>query len=185
MYPRSVTTRDGPSPEPDEPGRLRRVLVVDDEEPMRHMLGLLLGREGYVVRQADSAEAALAVLEDEPADVVLSDVRMPGMGGLALVERVRARWPDLTVIVMSAFGSVELALQAMARGAYDYVSKPFKSDEVVLALRKAEERERLRRENARLRARLSVLEGDVAERLGDMVIHSEGCLLYTSDAADD
>ena len=177
MYPGSVPTSDGPeqprAPEPDEPGRLRRVLVVDDEEPMRHMLGLLLAREGYQVRQAASAEDALEALAAAPADVVLSDVRMPGMGGLGLVEQVRARWPELTVIVMSAFGSVELALEAMAKGAYDYVSKPFKSDEVVLALRKAEERERLRRENARLRARLSLLEDAAEERLGDLVIHSD------------
>jgi len=159
---------------------LERVLVVDDEEAMRHMLDLLLRREGYDVRTADSGEAAVALLsgegsDDAPAavDVVLTDVRMPGMGGLGLVDWLAEHRPEITTLVMSAFGSVELALQAMHRGAYDYVSKPFKQDEVVLALRKAEERLRLRRENARLRARLAAGEPST-DHLGDMLIHSDG-----------
>ncbi len=137
------------------------------------MLGVMLRREGFSVTEAASAERALELLERDRVDVVLSDVRMPGMGGLALVQAANARWPELTVIVMSAFGSVEQALDAMTRGAYDYISKPFKQDEVVLALRKAEERERLKRENASLRARLAEAEAD-SDRLGDMLIHSAG-----------
>jgi two-component system response regulator AtoC len=150
------------------------VLVVDDEEPLRHMLDLLLRREGLEVPLADSAEKAVEILgERGDIDVVISDVRMPGMGGLELVEWIKANRPDVTVIVMSAFGSVELALDAMHRGAYDYVSKPFKQDEVILALRKAEERQRLRRENAVLRAQLKEV-GSEPERLGDMLILSPG-----------
>ena len=150
-----------------------RVLVVDDEEPLRHVLDLLLRREGYTVLHAASAEDAIELLGRDDVDVMLSDVRMPGMGGLALVDWCRQNRPDVTILVMSAFGSVELALDAMHRGAYDYFSKPFKQDEVVLALRKAEERERLRRENAALRARLSEV-GETVERLGDMLVHSAG-----------
>ncbi len=161
------------SVEPELDVGFSRVLVVDDEEPVRHMLTLILEREGFRVLQAESGEAALEMLGREPVDVMLSDVRMPGMGGLGLVERASARFEDLTIVVMSAFGSVELALDAMKKGAYDYVSKPFKQDEVVLALRKAEERERLRRENAQLRERLSELARD-SDRLGDMLIHSDG-----------
>lgn len=158
---------------PDK-GGFSRVLVVDDEEAMRHMLALLLSREGYDVRKADSGEAAIEVFEsDQGADVVLTDVRMPGIGGLGLVDWLSEHRPDATVIVMSAFGSVELALEAMRRGAYDYVSKPFKQDEVVLVLRKAEERMRLRRENAALRARLTEI-GDKSDRLGEMLIYSDG-----------
>lgn len=153
--------------------RFSRVLVVDDEEPMRHMLELLLKREGFAVASAASGEAALEMLAREPADVMLSDVRMPGMGGLALVEAAAQRYPELTIIVMSAFGSVELALDAMTRGAYDYISKPFKQDEVVLALRKAEERLRLQRENAALRSQVRQLTAD-ADQLGEMIIASEG-----------
>jgi len=151
------------------------ILVVDDEEPVRHMLELILGREGFSVRTAPDAETALDMLETAPADVVLSDVRMPGMGGLELVSTLHERYPDLTVVVMSAFGSIELAVEALKRGAYDYVSKPFKQDEVVLTLRKAEERERLRRDNRALRARLSAIEGENAEveYLGRMLIHAE------------
>ncbi len=150
-----------------------RVLVVDDEEPVRHMLELILRREGFSVLLAPSGEAALAVLEKEPVDVMLSDVRMPGIGGLGLVEKASEKFGELTIVVMSAFGSVELALEAMKKGAYDYISKPFKHDEVVLALRKAEERERLRRENARLRGRLRELAQE-SDHLGEMLIHSDG-----------
>jgi len=156
-----------------EPRGFVRVLVVDDEEPLRRMLEILLRREGFAVLHADSGEAAVAVLEREDVDVVLSDVRMPGMGGLALVRWIREHRPGLTAIVMSAFGSIELAIEAMHAGAYDYVPKPFKQDEVVLALRKAEERERLRRENAALRARLLQAEG-TTDWLGAMLVRSAG-----------
>ncbi|MEM9459171.1 MAG: sigma-54 dependent transcriptional regulator [Myxococcota bacterium] len=151
-----------------------RVLVVDDEEPMRHMLHLLLTREGYDVVAVGSGEAAVERLDDDqapPVDVVLTDVRMPGMGGLALTQWAQVQRPELTIIVMSAFGSIELAIDAMKKGAYDYISKPFKQDEVVLTLRKAQERQRLRRENAALRARLRQRLAD-AERLGALLIHS-------------
>ncbi|MBL4687750.1 MAG: sigma-54-dependent Fis family transcriptional regulator [Nannocystaceae bacterium] len=154
----------------------KRILVVDDEEAMRHMLDLLLRREGYEVHTADSGEAAIAILDGAgypPVDVVLTDVRMPGLGGLGLVDWLCEHRPNATTIVMSAFGSVELALEAMHRGAYDYISKPFKQDEVVLALRKAEERLRLRRENLALKARLAEQASD-ADRLGEMLIHSDG-----------
>jgi two-component system response regulator AtoC len=158
--------------QPRSRGAIERVLVVDDEEPLRHVLELLLRRERLEVLHADSAEAAIAVLEHEDVDVVLSDVRMPGVGGLGLCDWLREHRPGLTVVVMSAFGSVELALEAMQRGAYDYVSKPFKQDEILLALRKAEERERLRRENALLRASLGDRDG--GDRLGEMLILSDG-----------
>lgn len=156
-------------------GAFSRVLVVDDEEPLRHMLRLLLGREGLEVVEASSAEEAIELLEAATLDidVMLCDVRMPGMGGLALVQWCNEKRRDLTVIVMSAFGSIELAVDAMHRGAYDYISKPFKQDEVVLCLRKAQERERLRRENRRLKAQLQAV-GTGAEQLGQMLIHSEG-----------
>ncbi|MCX4240275.1 sigma-54 dependent transcriptional regulator [Paraliomyxa miuraensis] len=149
-------------------------MVVDDEEPMRHMLELLLRREGYEVVTAESGETAVQRLQDDATpelDVVLTDVRMPGMGGLGLVEWAAAHRPELTVIVMSAFGSVALAVDAMHRGAYDYISKPFKQDEVVLALRKAQERQRLRRENSALRARLRERLAKT-ERLGALLIGS-------------
>jgi DNA-binding NtrC family response regulator len=164
--------------EPDEGAGagFSRILVVDDEEPMRHMLELLLRRAGFEVLSASNGEAALELVSREPIDVVLSDVRMPGLDGLALAERLTADHPEITLVMMSAFGTVELALEAMRRGAYDYISKPFKQDEVILTLRKAEERLRLRRENASLRARLTELElggsVDGDELVGRLLIHS-------------
>ena len=130
---------------------VRRVLVVDDEENLRLVLRTLLRRHGYEVETAESGEEALALVDSFGPDVVLTDVRMPKMGGLDLLTTLKAKRNDATVIVMSAYGNMDLALEAMKAGAYDYVQKPFKPDEVVLALRKAEERELLRRENRALR----------------------------------
>ena len=138
-----------------EPGALRQVLVVDDEESLRHMLVVLLKREGYHATAVASGEQALLELAARSYDVVLSDIRMPKLGGLELVDEIHKREIETTVILMTAFGSVDVAIEAMKRGAYDYISKPFRPDEVVLILKKAEERERLRRENASLKQALA------------------------------
>jgi two-component system response regulator AtoC len=130
---------------------MRRVLVVDDEENIRLVLRTLLKKHGYEVEVADSGESALALVDTFGPDVILTDVRMPKMGGLDLLATLKAKQNAATVIVMSAYGNVDLALEAMKAGAYDYVGKPFKPDEIVLALRKAEERESLRRENRALK----------------------------------
>lgn len=126
---------------------MRRVLVVDDEENIRIVLRTLLRRQGYEVEVAASGEDALKQVESFGPDFVLTDVRMPKMGGLDLLATLRAKNHPATVIVMSAYGNIELAIEAMQAGAYDYLQKPFKPEEVVLILRKAEEREMLRREN--------------------------------------
>ena len=126
---------------------MRRVLVVDDEENIRVVLRTLLRKHNYQVDVADSAETALEQLERFDPDFVLADVRMSGMTGLELCAELKARSSLATVILMSAYGSVDMAIDAMKAGAYDYISKPFKQDEVLLALTKAEERETLRREN--------------------------------------
>jgi len=130
---------------------MRRVLVVDDEENLRLVLRTFLRKHGYEVEVAETAEAALGLLDAFGPDFVLADVRMPGMSGIELCAELRARSSMATVVVMSAFGSVELALEAMKAGAYDYISKPFQQDEVLLVLKKAEEREALRRENRALK----------------------------------
>jgi two-component system response regulator AtoC len=131
------------------------VLVVDDEESMRHLLTVILADRGYDVRAVSNGEDALRELSSRDYDLVLSDVRMPRMDGLVLLRRALETHPDLTFIVMSAYGTHDTAIEAMKAGAYDYVSKPFKPDEVVLVLRKAEERLRLSRENRRLRSELA------------------------------
>jgi two-component system response regulator AtoC len=130
---------------------VRRVLVVDDEENLRLVLRTLLRRHGYEVETAPTGEEALALVDTFGPDVVLTDVRMPKMGGLDLLATLKAKGNEATVIVMSAYGNMDLAIEAIKGGAYDYVQKPFKPDEIVLALRKAEERESLRRENRALR----------------------------------
>src|SRR5688572_1935949 len=130
---------------------MRRVLVVDDEENQRLVLRTLLKRQGYEVETAASGEEALQLVDTFGPDVVLTDVRMPKMGGLDLLATLQAKGNEATVIVMSAYGNVDDALEAIKAGAYDYVQKPFKHDEIVLTLRKAEEREALRRENRALR----------------------------------
>src|SRR4051812_45785309 len=130
---------------------MRRVLVVDDEENLRIVLRTLLKRQGYEVETAASGEEALALVDSFGPDVIITDVRMPKMGGLDLLATLKAKGNEATVIVMSAYGNVDLALEAIKAGAYDYVQKPFKHEEIVLTLRKAEEREALRRENRVLR----------------------------------
>src|SRR5215813_3362053 len=133
---------------------MRRVLVVDDEENIRLVLKTLLKRHGYDVEIADSGEAALTLVDSFGPDVILTDVRMPKLNGLDLLATLKAKQNPATVIVMSAYGNVDLALEAMKAGAYDYVGKPFKPDEYVLGLRKAEERESLRRENRALKEQI-------------------------------
>ena len=140
--------------------QLPKILIVDDEPNMLHMLSSILKQDGFEPRCAGSAQQALELAESDRFDFILSDVRMPGMDGIQLLEHLRGRGIDTIVILMSAYGSVELALDAMRKGAYDYISKPFKADEVVLTLRKASERERLRREVVRLRRRLLRIEGN-------------------------
>jgi two-component system response regulator AtoC len=130
---------------------LRSVLVADDEASIRHVLTLVLQGEGYEVRAVSNGEEALAELEARDYDAVVSDVRMPRVDGVMLLKKALGRQPDLTFVVMSAYGQPEAALAAVAAGAFDYVSKPFKPEEVVLVLKKAEERRRLVNENRRLR----------------------------------
>src|SRR5262249_22447281 len=130
---------------------LRSVLVADDEASLRHVLTLVLQQQGYEVRAVSNGEEALAELEARDYDAVVSDVRMPRVDGMTVLRRVLARQPDLTFVVMSAYGQPEAALEAVAAGAFDYVSKPFKPEELVLVLKKAEERRRLVSENRRLR----------------------------------
>lgn len=133
---------------------MRRILVVDDEENIRLVLRTLLRKNGYEVETAEDGEQAIAQLDRFDPDVVLTDVRMPKVGGLDLLGTLQAKGHRATVIVMSAYGSVDLALEAMKAGAYDYIQKPFKQDEMLLVLKKAEERESLRRENRKLRAQV-------------------------------
>ena len=125
----------------------KRILVIDDEENMRHMLAVLLEKEGYQVDNAADGKQGLDLASESFYDLILCDLKMPVMDGMAFLENFQDLQLESTVIVMSAYGTLDTAIEAMKRGAYDYVSKPFKPDEIMLTLRKAEERERLRKEN--------------------------------------
>ncbi len=129
----------------------RSVLIADDEPSIRHVLTLILTECGYEVRAVSDGAEALKELAARSYDVVVSDVRMPKVDGLSLLKQAIAQWPELTFLVMSAYGSKDQALEAVANGAYDFIQKPFKPEEVVFVLKKAEERLRLVRENRRLR----------------------------------
>lgn len=134
------------------------LLIVDDEENMRHMLSSLLTPHGYKVDSADNGTTALNKLKTKDFDFILCDVRMPDMDGMEFLEQAGDLLDRSTVIMMSAYGSLDMAIAAMKLGAYDFISKPFKTDEVLLALRKAEEREALKKENQQLRHHLATLE---------------------------
>ncbi|HEV2291836.1 MAG TPA: sigma-54 dependent transcriptional regulator [Gemmatimonadales bacterium] len=131
---------------------MTRVLIIDDDPGLRRSLGLLLGEAGYTVVAEGDPARALELAQADPFDLILCDVRMPGLDGREFLRRYRAAGGAALVVVMSAYGSEDAALEVIREGAYDYLHKPFRPDEVLFTLRKAEERERLRREVAELRA---------------------------------
>ena len=148
-----------------------RVLIIDDEKNMRHMLKTMLTKKGYSVEGAADGIEALKQMDGSDFDFVLCDIRMPRMDGITFLKNARQKYPEKTYIMMSAYGTVETALQAMKDGAYDYISKPFKTDEVLLTLRKAEERERLKEENLELKTKISRIENKYS--FGNIIARSE------------
>src|SRR3972149_5228023 len=131
-----------------------RLLIVDDELVVRDSLGKWFVSEGYHVRAVESARQALEALVRESFDVALIDIKMPGMDGMELQNRLRELDPDLLVIIMTGYASVETAVQALKRGAYDYITKPFDPDELAHLVAKALEHRQTRREVVRLRENL-------------------------------
>ena len=133
-----------------------RILVVDDEKSIREILTDFLELEGYVVDAVADGESALVELSRRTYDIVLSDLKMPGIGGLDLLEAITHGSNPVLVVIMTGFGTVETAIEAMKRGAYDYVLKPFKIEDVVRVLRRGLDRQLLAQENLRLREALSI-----------------------------
>lgn len=134
---------------------MSRILIVDDEQSLRDMLSLALGDEGWDVTTASDGDAAAAALQAEPVDVVLSDIRMPGMDGLDLLAHVVESAPDTDVILMTAHASTDTAIKALRLGAYDYITKPFDLDELKITVRRALDQQALRRDNVMLRQELA------------------------------
>jgi len=133
----------------------QRVLVVDDEEDIAYLLAVRLRGAGCAVRTANRAQEAMMLLEAEPADLAFLDVSMPGVTGLELLDWIRARELDMAVVLMTAFGSEEVAVDALRRGADDYLRKPFSTAELQAVLQRTLDVLRMRRQNARLREELA------------------------------
>ncbi|MEM9177202.1 MAG: sigma-54 dependent transcriptional regulator [Myxococcota bacterium] len=140
-----------------------RILVIDDDEALRESLELILSAEGYAVLTADCGEAALDLVESSPVDAVLCDLRMPGLDGFDLLPQISRQLPGVPIILMSAHGTDDLAVEAIQRGAYDYLAKPFQPAEIRLTLLKAHEREGLRRKT-------ELLQRDMKQSLGERAI---------------
>jgi two-component system, NtrC family, response regulator AtoC len=136
------------------PDSMKHVLLVEDEAPLREALAEQLADRGYAVEQAESGETALAKLADFAFDVIITDLRLPGIDGSAVIDAALDRYPDIVAIVVTGFGTVKDAVEAIKRGAWDFVSKPFQIDELLHALDSALEQRRLKSENAYLRAQL-------------------------------
>ncbi len=168
---------------------MSRVLIVDDEPGLRQSLGLLLTDAGFEVVAESDGRRALERASQEPFDLILCDVRMPELDGLAFLREYQTRGGGALIIMMSAYGGEEAALAAMKEGAYDYIPKPFRSDEVILTLRKAEERERLGYTIATLKAQLdarpesraivaeSAAMKEVLEVVGRVAVHKSTVLV--------
>lgn len=134
----------------------KRLLIIDDEENMRHMLSVMLERIGYVTETAPNGykglkEVEKAIAEENPYDIVICDIKMPKMDGMAFLKAGGEKLTNTIVIMMSAYGTITSAVDAMKLGAFDYISKPFKADEINLVLEKACEREKLKTEDILLR----------------------------------
>lgn len=132
-----------------------RILIVDDEEVLRDVLDAVLRREGFDIVSAASGEEALSKLDGEEIDLVILDVMLPGISGIDTLRAIRISNPALPVIVITAFSSIDGAIEAMKQGAYHYIPKPFKNEEVVITVNKALEQRRLSSENERLKAELT------------------------------
>ena len=131
-----------------------KILVVDDENSLRELLSILLQREGYLVEQAVDGAAAFALAQENTYDLIISDIQMPKMTGIELLRQLREEDNDVTVMMITAFSSTEEAVEAMKLGAYDYITKPFKNDEIRLVIKNALEREQLQQENRQLKQQL-------------------------------
>jgi response regulator RpfG family c-di-GMP phosphodiesterase len=168
-----------------------RVLIVDDEKFIRDILADFLGMEGYIVRTAEDGAAALSELRNAHYDLIISDLKMPRMGGIELLDAIGTTAPNALTVIMTGFGTVETAIDAMKRGAYDYILKPFKVEEVIRVVARGLEKQRLSAENLRLREAVSLYKvseaiaaslslEEVLATIGDTALHElKGDLVST------
>jgi two-component system NtrC family response regulator len=155
----------------------QRILIVDDDESLRRVMQVQLEQEGYSVICASGGQAALRVLDHSPQDLMIVDLKMPGLSGVEVLKRVRTEYPETVVLLITAFGTVETAVEAMKLGAYDYLTKPANADALRLVVGRALEHVRLRQEVQTLRSTLD-------EKFGfENIIGQSKSLLATIDAA--
>jgi len=156
---------------------MAQVLIIDDHDSMREGLELLLRRRGHKTASADAGERGLALLEEVGADLVITDLKMAKMDGIQVLRKVRERHPDVEVLVITAYGTIEKAVEAMKLGAADFITKPFSSEEfgvkVDRILAEREERLQLRRENVALRVENAYLREETQARYGEIVGESD------------
>ena len=131
-----------------------RILIADDEEITLKHLSYALGKEGYDIATANNGIEALKKIEGREFDLLIADIKMPGIDGITLLTEVKEKYPDVDVIIITGFGSIESAVNAMSKGATDYVTKPFNLDELTLKVKKIEEKKRLEKENVALKVTL-------------------------------
>ena len=134
---------------------MEKILVVDDEPSLRDVLGIMLKKAGYTTTLAADGEEAVSQVNKEIYDLVITDLKMPGVGGMEVLKAVKSASPDTVVLVVTAFGSPDTAVEAMKLGAYDYLTKPFQVDEVQLIIRNALEKRRLSAENMLLKREMA------------------------------
>ncbi len=149
----------------------KRLLIIDDEENMRHMLSVVTSKAGYQVTMAENGEQALAIQKKAPFPFILCDLKMPKMDGLQFLKALPEDTVKPIVIMMSAYATIDDAVEAMKNGAYDFITKPFKTAEILLVLEKACNHQELQKENLRLKARVRELQG--SGKFEHIIAHSE------------
>ena len=166
---------------------MTRILLADPDPRSQQHIASLLEERGYTLDAAPDLAAALAPVQEGAVDLILADLSLPGGGGMELLEKVQQSHPETSVVLLSAFGSVQDAVKAMQHGAADFLGKPFAPDQVLLAVDRALEKSALQRENQQLKSALDDrlrLENVVGTDPRMQAIFKT-CLLYTSDAADE
>jgi putative nucleotidyltransferase with HDIG domain len=161
-----------------------RILIVDDEEVIRRLLHQKLSSEGYQCQEAGSAAQALDELRSKPAALVILDIKMPGKSGIELLPELRASYPDTAVIMATAITDTSTAIQCMKQGAYDYLTKPFNLDEVVLSVNRALEKRRLELENRDYQQHLEQKVEEQAKKIRAAFLNAITALAYALEAKD-
>ncbi len=159
-------------------------LVVDDEPPVRQAMVRVVQGAGYRAVPADSAAAAIAILEREPIDLVVSDLQMPGMDGEQLLAVVQRRWPDVATVMVTGVAELDTAVQLLQAGAYDYITKPYAIEEVRARLRQALDKRRLVLENRRYQTQLADLVRAQAARIEELFLEAVQTLVHALEAKD-